>query len=37
MTFWLGVIVGLLVGVPAGMFALSLCVMAGRGGSHGTD
>ncbi len=29
--FWLGVIVGLVLGVPAGMFALSLCVMAGRG------
>ena len=30
--FWLGVIVGLVLGVPVGFAALSLCVMAGRRG-----
>jgi Na+/H+ antiporter NhaA len=28
--FWLGVMVGLFLGVPVGMLAMSLCVMAGR-------
>jgi len=31
--FWWGVLMGLVVGVPLGFLALSLCVMArGRGG-----
>ena len=30
--FCLGVIVGLVFGVPLGMLAMSLCVMAGRRG-----
>lgn len=30
MTWWLWVAVGLIVGVPAGMLVMSLCVMAGR-------
>ena len=30
--FQIGVLVGLVVGVPFGMLAMSLCVMAGRRG-----
>jgi len=30
MTFWIGVLVGLFIGIPVGFATLSFCVIAGR-------
>jgi Na+/H+ antiporter NhaA len=30
--FWCGVVVGLVVGMPCGIFVMALCAMAGKRG-----
>jgi hypothetical protein len=35
MTFWLGVLIGVVIGACAGMLALALCASGARADGHG--